>query len=84
MPQGAGKEGSLIAEKEGRATEGGGAGAPVRHSVRHAGRPHAQAERYGFKIIEDASHAIGGRYHCKEPVGSCRLQRLLRCLASIR
>lgn len=23
---------------------------------------HALAERYGFKIIEDASHAIGGRY----------------------
>lgn len=26
--------------------------------------------RYGFKIIEDASHAIGGRYNSK-PVGAC-------------
>jgi UDP-4-amino-4,6-dideoxy-N-acetyl-beta-L-altrosamine transaminase len=31
----------------------------------------ALAERYGFKIIEDASHAIGGRYR-DEPVGNCR------------
>ncbi len=29
------------------------------------------AERYGFTVIEDASHAIGGRYK-GEPVGSCR------------
>lgn len=29
------------------------------------------AERYGFRIIEDASHAIGGRYH-DQPVGDCR------------
>lgn len=28
------------------------------------------AERYGFRIIEDASHAVGGRY-LDEPVGSC-------------
>lgn len=28
------------------------------------------ADRYGFKIIEDASHAIGGRY-LDEPVGNC-------------
>ena len=28
-------------------------------------------ERYGFKIIEDASHAIGSRYR-GEPVGNCR------------
>lgn len=28
------------------------------------------ADRYGFRIIEDASHAIGGRYLDK-PVGSC-------------
>ena len=25
---------------------------------------------YGFKIIEDASHAIGGKY-CGEPIGNC-------------
>lgn len=29
------------------------------------------AERYGFTVIEDASHAIGGRYK-GEPVGNCR------------
>jgi len=29
------------------------------------------AERYGFRVIEDASHAIGGRYR-KEPIGNCR------------
>jgi len=28
------------------------------------------ADIYGFSIIEDASHAIGGRY-CNEPIGSC-------------
>lgn len=29
------------------------------------------AERYGFAVLEDASHAIGGLY-CGEPVGNCR------------
>ncbi len=32
---------------------------------------HALGQKYGFKIIEDASHAIGGRYK-GEPVGNCR------------
>lgn len=32
---------------------------------------HALAQRFGFKIIEDASHAIGGRYR-GEPIGNCR------------
>jgi UDP-4-amino-4,6-dideoxy-N-acetyl-beta-L-altrosamine transaminase len=32
---------------------------------------HALAQQYGFKIIEDASHAIGGKYR-GEPVGNCR------------
>jgi len=32
---------------------------------------HALGQRYGFKIIEDASHAIGGKYR-GEPVGNCR------------
>ena len=32
---------------------------------------HALAQRYGFSIIEDASHAIGGAYK-DEPVGNCR------------
>lgn len=29
------------------------------------------AAEYGFKVIEDASHAIGGRY-LNEPIGNCR------------
>lgn len=29
------------------------------------------SKRYGFKIIEDASHAIGGKYR-NEPIGNCR------------
>lgn len=32
---------------------------------------HALARKYGFKIIEDASHAIGARYR-NEPIGNCR------------
>lgn len=32
---------------------------------------HALSARYGFRIIEDASHAIGARY-LGEPVGCCR------------
>ena len=32
---------------------------------------HALSQQYGFKIIEDASHAIGGRYK-DEPVGNCQ------------
>ena len=28
-------------------------------------------QQYGFKIIEDASHAIGGKYR-SEPIGNCR------------
>jgi len=31
----------------------------------------ALADRYGCKIIEDASHAIGGKY-MGEPIGNCR------------
>ena len=30
---------------------------------------HALGQRYGFKIIEDASHAIGGKYK-NEPIGN--------------
>lgn len=29
------------------------------------------SQQYGFKIIEDASHAIGGKYQ-GEPIGNCR------------
>lgn len=32
---------------------------------------HALSQRFGFKIIEDASHAIGGRY-LGEPIGNGR------------
>ena len=32
---------------------------------------HELAKRYGFSIIEDASHAIGGKYR-GEPIGNCR------------
>ena len=39
------------------------------------------ADRYGFTVIEDASHAIGGRYK-DQPVGCC-LYMLLQYLVSI-
>jgi UDP-4-amino-4,6-dideoxy-N-acetyl-beta-L-altrosamine transaminase len=32
---------------------------------------HALSQRYGFKVIEDASHAVGASYQGK-PVGDCR------------
>jgi dTDP-4-amino-4,6-dideoxygalactose transaminase len=32
---------------------------------------YALSQQYGFKIIEDASHAIGGKYQGK-PIGNCR------------
>jgi UDP-4-amino-4,6-dideoxy-N-acetyl-beta-L-altrosamine transaminase len=32
---------------------------------------HLLSQQYGFKVIEDASHAIGGRYN-NEAIGSCR------------
>jgi len=35
----------------------------------------ALAERYGFALLEDASHAIGGRYQ-GEPVGNCRFSAI--------
>lgn len=34
-------------------------------------RIHALAQKFGFKIIEDASHAIGGKY-LGAPIGNCR------------
>ena len=46
-------------------------------SVHLCGQPcdmkaiHALSEEYGFKIIEDASHAIGGKY-LNEPIGNCK------------
>lgn len=32
---------------------------------------HTLSQQYGFKIIEDASHAIGGRY-LDDPIGNCK------------
>jgi len=32
---------------------------------------HTLSQRYGFKIIEDAAHAIGGKYR-GAPIGNCR------------
>lgn len=32
---------------------------------------HRLSQEYGFYVIEDASHAVGGRY-CGEPIGNCR------------
>ena len=37
----------------------------------HMAAIYSLAQRYGFKIVEDASHAIGGSY-LGEPIGSCR------------
>ena len=31
----------------------------------------ALSKKYNFKIVEDASHAVGGKYH-KEPIGNCK------------
>lgn len=59
-----------IAEREGRLPK-------VVVPVHLCGQPcdmqaiHELAKRYGFKVIEDASHAIGGRYR-DEFIGSCR------------
>lgn len=45
--------------------------------VHLAGQPcemdtiYALGKKYGFKIIEDASHAIGGQYK-REPIGNCK------------
>lgn len=46
---------------------------PVHHSGQSADMAglHALAGKYGFCIVEDASHAVGGRYQGK-PIGDCR------------
>lgn len=60
----------VIAEKEGALPK-------VVIPVHFSGQPcdmaaiHALSQKYGFKIIEDASHAIGGKYK-DEPIGNCR------------
>jgi UDP-4-amino-4,6-dideoxy-N-acetyl-beta-L-altrosamine transaminase len=60
----------IVAEREGRLPK-------VVIPVHMCGQPcdmeaiYTLAQRYGFKIIEDASHAIGGKYK-GEPIGNCR------------
>ncbi len=60
----------VIAEREGRLPK-------IVVPVHMCGQPcdmraiHALSLKYGFKIIEDASHAIGARYLGK-PVGNCK------------
>lgn len=60
----------IIAEKEGRLPK-------IVIPVHFAGQScdmeviHALSQKYGFRIIEDAAHAIGARYR-GEPVGNCR------------
>jgi len=60
----------LQAEKAGRLPK-------VLVAVHLCGQPcdmvaiHALSQRYGFKVIEDASHAIGGKYK-GEFIGDCR------------
>jgi dTDP-4-amino-4,6-dideoxygalactose transaminase len=39
---------------------------------------HALGREFGFRIIEDASHAVGGRY-LGEPVGDCRYSDITVC-----
>lgn len=60
----------IIAEKEDKLPK-------VVIPVHFSGQPcdmaaiYALSQKYGFKIIEDASHAIGGKYK-GEPIGNCR------------
>jgi len=60
----------IVAEREGRLPK-------IVVPVHLSGQPcdmaaiHALSQKYGFKIIEDASHAIGGKYR-GEPIGNCR------------
>lgn len=60
----------IIAEKEDKLPK-------VIIPVHFSGQPcdmaaiNTLSQKYGFKIIEDASHAIGGKYK-GEPIGNCR------------
>lgn len=60
----------VIAQKEGSLPK-------IVIPVHFSGQPcdmaaiHALSQKYGFKIIEDASHAIGGKYK-DESIGNCR------------
>ncbi|MDX5444656.1 MAG: UDP-4-amino-4,6-dideoxy-N-acetyl-beta-L-altrosamine transaminase [Zoogloeaceae bacterium] len=60
----------LVAEREGRLPK-------VVVPVHLCGQPcdmeaiHRLAKRFNFRVIEDASHAVGGKYR-GEPIGNCR------------
>lgn len=60
----------ILAEKSGKLPK-------IVVPVHFSGQPcdmetiHNLSKQYGFKIIEDASHAIGGKYK-GEPIGNCR------------
>jgi UDP-4-amino-4,6-dideoxy-N-acetyl-beta-L-altrosamine transaminase len=60
----------VVAEKTGKLPK-------VLVAVHLCGQPcdmapiHALAQKYGFKIVEDASHSIGGKYK-GEPIGNSR------------
>lgn len=64
------KEKLIIADREGKLPK-------IVVPVHFAGQScdmqeiHSLSVKYGFKVIEDASHAIGGRY-MESPVGNCQ------------
>jgi UDP-4-amino-4,6-dideoxy-N-acetyl-beta-L-altrosamine transaminase len=68
---------AALAEKLERAVKAGGKLPKAVIPVHMCGQScdmaaiHGLAQRYGFAVIEDASHAIGGRYG-NGPVGDCR------------
>ena len=41
------------------------------------------ARRYGFSVIEDASHAIGGKYQ-EEPVGNCKYSEITVLASTVK
>ena len=67
---------ALESKLKGRTKTGGRTPSAV-IPVHMAGQPcdmaaiRSLADEFGFRIVEDASHAIGGRYR-DEPVGNCR------------
>lgn len=70
MSVGALEEKLVLAEREGRLPK-------IVVPVHYAGQScdmqtiHSLSKKYGFRIIEDASHAIGGSY-LGQPIGNCR------------
>ena len=60
----------IVAEREGRLPK---VVVPVHFSGQSCDMLaiHELAQRFGFKVIEDASHAIGGKYK-NEAIGNCR------------